>query len=63
VTRELTPLGHAKQLGLPFVKIVIDRRHVKGGGGKIEVEGPATEKQADAARDVMMDILTSEEKP
>ena len=55
--REETPLQAAKRLGLPYVRLVIDRRHLKTGGGKIEIDGPVTVRLADTARALLQDML------
>lgn len=55
--RDETPLQAAKRLGLPYVKLVIDRRHLKEGKGKVGVEGPATTNCATSADYLLQTIL------
>lgn len=55
--REETPLQQAKRLGLPYVKLVIDRRHLKEGRGKVGVEGPVTAHCATSADYLLHTIL------
>lgn len=59
MAREATPLQEAKRLGLPYVKIVIDRRHVDGGGGRVEFEGPVAPTFASASHNLLREIINS----
>ncbi len=60
MAREETPLQAAKRLGLPYVRLVIDRRHMKPGGGKIEIDGPVSVQLADMARALLQEMLENE---
>lgn len=59
--REETPLQAAKRLGLPYVSLVIDRRHLKTGGGKVGIDGPVSDRLAITAMQLLRDILESED--
>jgi hypothetical protein len=50
--REETPLQVAKRLGLPYVKLVVDVRHLHTGGGKQEIEGAVSHELLGEARDL-----------
>lgn len=55
--RELTPLQAAKRDKLPYVKIVVDRRHLPEGGGQMSIEGGVTKDQADKALKLIGELM------
>lgn len=57
MTREETPLQAAKRLGLPYVRLVIDRRHLKNGKGRVSVEGPVSMNCAGMAESLLRAVL------
>jgi hypothetical protein len=59
--RDPSPLQIAKALGLPYVRIVVDLRHLKEGHGKIEFDGPVTQIQASEAHNLLWEIINTDE--
>ncbi len=59
--RTPTPLQIAKSLGLPYVRIVVDRRHLGDGHGKVDFEGGVTKTQASEAHNLLWEILNTPE--
>ncbi len=56
----LTPLQEAKKQRLPYIRLVIDERHLKNGRGSIELSGPFSVKTAEEARDFFTRMLESQ---
>jgi hypothetical protein len=59
--KELTPLQEAKARKLPYIMLVIDRRHLKGG--RISIEGPVSTTIVPRAVKLLHEILGDKEDP
>jgi len=58
---QLTPLQLAKRYNEPYVKLVIDQRHLKPTrGGKITVEGPVSDSMLAKANALLSAIVDGE---
>lgn len=57
--KEPSPLREAQLTGLPYVKLVIDCRHLKlqPGSGRITVEGPVSLEELEQARQLLRAIV------
>jgi hypothetical protein len=54
---QLTGLQLAKRHNEPYVKLVIDQRHLKNGGGCITVDGPVCESILDKAHALLTALI------
>lgn len=61
MTKEPTPLQIAKANNEPYVKLVIDQRHCRPAGGRIEVEGPIFPDTLDLAHKLLTAIVAEED--
>lgn len=54
---ELTPFQEAKKQGLPYLKLVIDERHLRIKRGRIEIEGPFSRRATAKARRFLQALI------
>jgi hypothetical protein len=55
--KKLSPFQEATKQGLPYLKLVIDERHIESVWGRIEIEGPCSQRSAINARRLIDTLL------